>query len=46
MWVCREDRGEEAGVSTYMKEIVETQNTEPETSGLRTVQRTVGLGLK
>lgn len=39
MWVCRGDSGEEAGVNTYMKENVESQNTETETStGLKPVQ--------
>lgn len=30
MWVCRGDSWEEAGGNTYMKENVESQNTEAE----------------
>lgn len=47
MWVCRGDSWEEAGVNIYMKENVESQNTEAETStGLKPVQWAVGLALK
>lgn len=47
MWVCRGDSWEAAGVNTYMKENVESQSTEVETStGLKPVQWAVGLALK